>query len=77
MIKIDRERKDIEIQKEKMTLQEEQVSAIAKVKDEYRDKVETELLARVKDMKGMYSEILVRLPKYNVDHKIVEKTGGA
>ena len=76
MIKIDREKKDIEIQKEKVKLQGEQAAAIAEVKDKYRDKVETELQTRIKDMQKMYSEILMRLPNYSVDHKIIQKDGG-
>ena len=39
---------------------------IAKVKDEYRDKVEEQLETRAKETKEMYNEILKRLPDVNV-----------
>jgi hypothetical protein len=72
MIKIDRERKDIELEKEKIKLQGEKDEAIGRVKDKYRDKTETQLEKQVKGMKDMYSEILKRLPNYNVKHNIKE-----
>lgn len=39
---------------------------IAKVKDEYRDKLENQLEKRGDEMKEMYSEILTRLPDVNL-----------
>jgi 3-hydroxyisobutyrate dehydrogenase-like beta-hydroxyacid dehydrogenase len=70
MVKIDRERKDIELEKEKIKLEGEQAKAIAKVKDEYRDKTEAQLKEQLGGMKDMYGEILGRLPNYNVNHEI-------
>lgn len=72
MVKIDRERKDIEIQREKVRLAGEQAEEIAKVKDEYRDKTEAQLEKQLEMMKGMYGEILQRLPNYNVKHIVKE-----
>ena len=73
MVKIDRERKDISIQKEKLKLEGEQVTAIAKVKDEYRDKTEAQLEKQLGNMRDMYGEILERLPNYNVKRIIKEE----
>jgi len=73
MIKIDRERKDIEIEKEKLKLEGEKASAIAEVKDTYRDKTEAQLEKQLGNMKDMYGEILTRLPNYNVKHTVQEK----
>lgn len=41
-------------------------TGIAKVKDEYRDKLENQLEKRGDEMKEMYSEILTRLPDVNL-----------
>lgn len=75
MIKIDRERKDIALEKEKLKLTGEKDSAIAKVKDTYRDKTEKQLEKQLTDMREMYGEILTRLPNYNVNHEVKEKRG--
>ena len=72
MVKIDRERKDISIEKEKLKLEGEKADEIAKVKDTYRDKTEAQLEKQLANMKGMYGEILERLPNYNVKHTIKE-----
>ena len=73
MVKINNERKDIELEKEKAKLEREQATAIAKVKDDYRDKTEKQLEKQLTNMKDMYGEILERLPNYNVKHNITEK----
>jgi len=73
MVKINQERKDIELEKEKIKLAGEQTKAIAQVKDEYQDKTEKQLEKQLTNMKDMYGEILERLPNYNVSHKIQEK----
>lgn len=44
-----------------------QQTAIAKVKDEYRDKMEEELRTRGKEIREMYTEILARLPNVNME----------
>lgn len=66
MVKINNERKDIELEKEKIKLSREKDDAIATVKDEYRDKTEQQLEKQVGNMREMYGEILERLPNYNV-----------
>lgn len=68
MVKIDRERKDIWFEKEKLKLSKDKADAIAAVKDEYRDKTEAQLEKQLGNMKDMYGEILERLPNYNVRH---------
>jgi hypothetical protein len=72
MVKINNERKDIELEKEKIKLERQSADAIAKVKDSYRDKTEQQLEKQLVNMKGMYGEILERLPNYNVKHTIKE-----
>jgi seryl-tRNA synthetase len=69
MVKINNERKEIELEKEKVKLMKEKDEAIAKVKDDYRDKTEKQLERQLTDMRGMYTEILERLPNYNVKVK--------
>lgn len=73
MVKIDRERKDIELEREKVKLAGEQAKEIAKVKDTYRDKTEAQLEKQLVGMRDMYKEILERLPNYNIKHTISEK----
>ena len=74
MVKIDRERKDISLEKEKLKLEGEKSDAIANVKDTYRDKTEAQLEKQLSNMKGMYGEILERLPNYNVKHIVKEES---
>lgn len=73
MVKIDRERKDITIEKERLKLEGEKATAIAEVKDTYRDKTEAQLEKQLVNMQSMYGEILERLPNYNVKHTIKEE----
>ena len=72
MVKINNERKDIELEKEKIKLTQKSNDEIAKVKDRYRDKTEAQLEKQLVNMKGMYGEILERLPNYNIKHNIKE-----
>ena len=72
MVKIDRERKDIAVEKEKIRLQAEHAEKVATVKDQYRDKTEAQLEKQLGMMKELYGEILTRLPNYNVKHTIKE-----
>jgi len=62
MVKINEERKDIEIEKEKVKLNGEKATEIAEVKDQYRDKIEANLEGQLGKMDGMYKELLARLP---------------
>ena len=73
MVQINNERKEIQLEKEKLKLERESAAKIAEVKDQYRDKTEQQLEKEVNNMKSMYSEILSRLPNYNVKHKVEEK----
>lgn len=70
-VKILEEANDIEFKKKELVLEKEKEQAIAKVKDEYRDKMERRLETEVTNIKEMYSEILQRLP--NVNMKITQK----
>jgi predicted metal-dependent hydrolase len=62
--------KESELNMKHETLQLERDRAkdaeVAKVKDQYRDKLEAFLQQQVKDIKEMYGEILGRLPNVNV-----------
>ena len=62
MVKMSKEKGEIELKKEVMKCQQEKETAIAKVKDEYRDKMEARLQTEVDNMKEMYGQILERLP---------------
>lgn len=70
MVKINAERKDIELEKSTIQLEKEKAREIAEVKDGYRDKTEKQLEKQLTDMKNMYGEILQRLPNYNVNHNV-------
>lgn len=70
MVKINNERKDIELEKEKIKLMRGAAEEVAQVKDSYRDKTEQQLEKQLVNMKGMYGEILERLPNYNIKHNI-------
>lgn len=72
MVKINNERKEIELEKEKIKLERKAAEEVAQVKDNYRDKTEQQLEKQLVNMKGMYGEILERLPNYNVRHNIKE-----
>ncbi len=69
MVKMKEERLDIEIKKKEKEINQEKETAIGKVKDAYRDKVEKNLEIQKDDIKGMYDEILKRLPNVNVKLK--------
>lgn len=74
MVKINEERKEIEIEKEKIRLTGTKDKEIAEIKDKYRDKLEGQLQNQLVDIKTMYSEVLQRLPNYNVKHTTINKT---
>lgn len=67
MVKMKTEQKDIELQKEKLKLQEAHEKTIAEVKDVYRDKIEKYLEVQVERMESMYKEVLNRLPNVNME----------
>ena len=66
MVKMKEEKNALELEKEKIRLQGEQAERIAKVKDEYRDKVEKGLEKQNDNLKTMYGQILERLPDVKV-----------
>ena len=66
LVKIKEGKLDLEHQKRQVKLEGEQQQAIATVKDDYRDKLESTLQKQVEDVKDMYGEILKRLPNVNV-----------
>lgn len=55
------EKHEIELDKKLGELTRVQETAIAKVKDEYRDKIEKQLEARGSEMKEMYTDVLAKL----------------
>ena len=72
MVKINNERKAIELEKEKIKLERKGAEEVAKVKDAYRDKTEEQLEKQLTGMREMYAEILERLPNYNINHNVKE-----
>ena len=65
MVKIAKEKDALTLQKKVMDCDSEKEKAIAKVKDEYRDKMEERLQKEVEGIKEMYGQILERLPNVN------------
>jgi hypothetical protein len=72
MVKINNERKEIELEKEKAKLERSKDAEIATVKDSYRDKTEAQLEKQLTGMSEMYAQILERLPNYNINHNVKE-----
>jgi hypothetical protein len=66
MVKMKEEKLDLEHQKKVVALEKEKADAIAKVKDEYRNKMEERLIKEGENIKEMYEAILQRLPDVNV-----------
>jgi len=62
LVKMTKEKQAIEAERKEMGREKEKLEEIAKVKDEYRDKLEKDLRDRGDEIKGMYGEILARLP---------------
>ena len=67
MVKIKEEHLAIEHDKKVLELERAKQEEIAKVKDQYRDKMEEHLGEQVINVRGMYDEILKRLPDINVE----------
>ncbi len=77
MVRLREEKIEVENERKNLERDREKQEAIATVKDEYRDKLEARLHKEVENMKEMYSQILLRLPKVQVrqfDH-VEEKVG--
>lgn len=66
LLKMDKERVAIEQEKFQAKCEREKDAAIATVKDQYRDKMESELRDQIKRGTELYKEILARLPDVSV-----------
>lgn len=60
---------DLENLKKLQAKQDKCAEEIRKVKDDYRNKLETQVVERVEELRSMYSEILSRLPNININAK--------
>lgn len=69
MRKKEQEIADIKFQKKEMKIEREKIDAIAKVKDEYRDKVEKGLNDQITGVKATQKEIMGLVPKIRVGLK--------
>ncbi len=69
MMKMKEERLSIESEKKEMTRAREKEAEIAKVKDDYRNKMEARLNKEVENIKEMYGQILARLPNISAELK--------
>ena len=78
MVRIDKERMEVENEKKQLERDRAQEKAIAEVKDQYRDKMERRLQTEVDNIKEMYTQILQRLPKVSVRQMDIvnEEIGG-
>lgn len=65
-LKMEQERAKLEKLQHEAKVAKERDEAIGKVKDQYRDKMESELRAQIERANVMYKEILGRLPDVNV-----------
>lgn len=66
MVKIKEERLEIKYDRKVVTLERKMDEDVLVIKNTYRDKVESLLETEKKELRGMYSEILKRLPDINV-----------
>lgn len=71
MVKMKEEKNALEFERKVLDNERVKEAAIAKVKDEYRDKLEKRLELEVTNIKEMYGQILERLP--NVSMRIKEE----
>ena len=69
LVKMRQEKVDIEFQRKKTELAGEHQEDLARVRDEYRDKLEKRLEEEIKNIRGMYDAILERLPNVNLKMK--------
>ena len=70
MVRLKEERMAVENQKKELEMERKKDTAIAEVKDQYRDKLEGRLEKEVTNMKEMYGQILERLPNISAKVKI-------
>ena len=73
LVKLRDEKREIGFKKKEMDIEAQKISAIAEVKDQYRDKMEAQLKNETDAIKTMYAQILERLPNYNVKHVVKEE----
>ena len=66
LVRLKQEKNEVEFEKRLARITKEKDQAIAKVKDDYRDKLEQRLAQEVESIKEMYGQILQRLPDINV-----------
>ncbi len=69
LVKLRDEKREIEFKKKEMDLEAAKATAIAEVKDTYRDKMESQLKNETENIKTMYGQILERLPNIKVGLK--------
>jgi len=60
---------ELKFQKKELENEKKKNDEVAKVKDQYRDKLEVRLETEVTNIKEMYGQILERLPNVNVKMK--------
>lgn len=66
LVRLHDAKQEVETEKKDLVRDRAQATAIAEVKDTYRDKMETRLQTEVNNIKEMYGQILARLPKVSV-----------
>lgn len=69
LVRITKEKQEVEFDRKVMAKESQKQEAIAAVKDEYRNKVEKQLVEQKNDIKDMYSEIMALVPKIKVGLK--------
>lgn len=66
MVKMKMEKAEVENERARLGFERDCDKKIAKVKDDYRDKLEKGLVKQLDDMRSMYDSILKRLPDMTV-----------
>ena len=66
MIKMKEEKIELQYQKKIVELEKQKAEEIAKVKDDYRDKMEEQLKTETQNVERKFESILKRLPNVNV-----------
>lgn len=66
LVRIKDEKRDLEFQKREVTKDAARAEEVAKVKNEYQDKLTDQLNKQIDDNNDRYAQILKRLPDVNV-----------
>jgi hypothetical protein len=66
MVRMKEERMAVDLEKKTIEIERKKEAEVARVKDEYRDKMEKQLVQETNNIKTMYGQILERLPNVNV-----------